>query len=229
MEIANTAMINWVYNFADYQQMYDLNSTDLLQPIFDFPAGISSFNAEATQKGFQICSADPLYQLSEADVRAHAERIFQDTVASLKATPVRLQNPAEANLHHIIQRWKQAEELFLQDYAKGRVEKRYQPATLPSLPYQTHQFHIALCTDCLFYHAAIHSDLTQVVKELCRVAEEVRIFPLLDDQGKVSDELGPLMLFLQKQNFGVEVRQVPFQLLQGGNAMLRIWAHECHL
>ena len=57
----------------------------------------------------------------------------------------------------------------------------------------------------------------------------MRIFPLLDNQGKMSDELGPLMLSFQKKNYGVEVREVAYQTLKGGNAMLRIWEQECHI
>lgn len=97
---------------------------------------------------------------------------------------------------------------------------------LPHLPYKTHQFDLVLCTDFIFHHALSHEKITEIVKELCRVAEEVRIFPLLNHQGKMSDALGPLMLMLQKKNYGVEVRQVPYQ---SGNAMLRIWGVECEV
>lgn len=98
---------------------------------------------------------------------------------------------------------------------------------LPHLPYITHQFELALCTDFIFYHSHTGEEIAIIVKELCRVASEVRIFPLLDSQRKMSAELGSLLLTLQKKNYGVEVREVPFNTLAKGNAMLRVWEQEC--
>lgn len=100
-------------------------------------------------------------------------------------------------------------------------------AQLPHLPYAAHQFDLALCTDFIFHHGLSSDDIASTVKELCRIASEVRLFPLLDNQGKMSDELGPLMLMLQKKNYGVEVREVLHQTSKGHNAMLRIWEQEC--
>lgn len=95
---------------------------------------------------------------------------------------------------------------------------------LPHFSYKTHQFDLALCTDFIFYHSHSSEEIAVIVEELCRVASEVRIFPLMDNTGKASKELGPLMLILQKKNYGVEVRSTTFK---NGNAMLRIWEQEC--
>lgn len=94
---------------------------------------------------------------------------------------------------------------------------------LPHLPYKTHQFDLALCTDFIFDHSHSTQEIEVIVNELCRIALEVRIFPLQDKQGKMCEQLGPLMLMLQKKNVGVEVRAVE------QNALLRIWEQECHL
>lgn len=144
------------YDFSDYQKMYDLSAADLTKSIFDFSAGISSFQAEATKRGVQVVSADA--------------------------------------------------------------------SQLPRFPYKTHQFDLALCTDFIFYHSHSSEEIAVLVEELCRVASEVRIFPLMDSTGKASKELGPLMLILQKKNYGVEVRSCMFK---NSNAMLRIWEQEC--
>jgi hypothetical protein len=100
-------------------------------------------------------------------------------------------------------------------------------AELPKLPYGNNAFDLALCTDLIFYHHMSNEEMLSIIRELARVAAEVRIFPLLDTHGKVSDELGPLLLQLQKNNYGVEVRQVPYHTSSGANAMLRVWEHEC--
>lgn len=100
-------------------------------------------------------------------------------------------------------------------------------AALPALPYKTHQFDLALCPDVIFDQSNEAAAMTTRIRELCRVAQEVRIFPLMDRCGKMRDEFGLLMLFLQKNHFGVEVREVPYKTSQGSSAMLRIWSQTC--
>lgn len=67
------------------------------------------------------------------------------------------------------------------------------------------------------------------IKEMTRVGKEVRIFPLLDDKGEISPLIGPVLLALQNENYGIEVKEVPSHLYEHGNAMLRVWAKECVL
>lgn len=99
----------------------------------------------------------------------------------------------------------------------------------PVLPYKTSEFDLALCSDTIFQHGLSVSAMYTAIKELCRIATEIRIFPLLDSVGKISDELGPLMLYLQKNNFGVEVRAVSCKAEHGDNALLRIWSQTCEV
>jgi len=100
---------------------------------------------------------------------------------------------------------------------------------LPTLPYKTHEFNLALCTDFIFHHDLSAEKMNAILKELCRIAEAVRIYPLLDSRGKMPESLGPLMLSFQQKNYGVEIREVSYHTLKGGNAMMRIWEQECHL
>lgn len=229
MEIAALSVVNWIYDFSDYQQMYDLTERDFTKSIFDFSAGIASFNAEATKRGMSVVSMDALYSLSDDIMRARAGKFLQDTVVQLQATPDCLKNPSLETVRSIIQLWEKTEKLFLEDYATGKLQYRYQPMQTPPFNYETHQFELALCTDFIFHHALSRENVNAILKELCRVAEEVRIYPLLDHDRKMPKELGPLMLVLQQKNFGVEVREVAYHTLKDGNAMLRIWQQECHI
>ena len=99
------------------------------------------------------------------------------------------------------------------------------------LPFADFSFDFALSAHYLFadldeqtveFHLAI-------IRELARVAKEVRIFPLIDRNGKTSEFLGPVLLGLQQDNYGVEIREVDFHLYPTGNAMLRVWAQQCEL
>ncbi|EKD76876.1 MAG: putative cytosolic protein [uncultured bacterium] len=227
MEVAHLSTTNWVCNLTDYVAMYDLSKSDLQKSIVDFPAGISSVNVEANAEGAHIISVDPFYNLTPEKMFIHAEAILQENIAYLNKTKGRLKE--ETMLDHVIHLWKNSERNFLADYEKGKSEKRYQYAALPKLPFSFHQFELALCTDFLFHHALSSDDIVRVFQALSHVALEVRFYPLLNHSGKMTDELGPFLLWLQKNNFGTEVRQVPYEIQKGGNAMLRVWSQECHL
>lgn len=229
MEIETVSAPNWIYDFSDYQQMYDLTQADFEKVILDFSAGISSFNAQACARGMQVISADPAYHLSETDMHSHARSVLHHTISQLEADPTRLQNHSVSMRQKIESLWEKTEATFLQDYAAGKLQARYQSIQLPTFPFATLQFQLALCTDYVFHHALSREKVHAILKELARVAEEVRIFPLLDSNGKMPAELGPLMLYFQQKNYGIEVREVPYHTLKGGNAMLRIWEQECHL
>ena len=199
MEIETVIAPNWIYAFSDYQQMYELTETDLKKKILDFSAGIASFNAEAHAQHHTVISLDAAYQFSEAQMKAHAQQLLHMVIAQLKENPARLQNPSSTQLQQVLSRFEKTQHLFLRDYASGKLAKRYQSITLPRLPFATQEFQLALCTDFIFHHALSQNKIQTVLHELARVAEEVRIFPLLNSAGKMPESLGPLMLYFQQK------------------------------
>lgn len=98
-----------------------------------------------------------------------------------------------------------------------------------SLPLEDFSFDFALSANYLFAGLAGQTvDTTvQIIRELARVAKDVRIFPLVDRLGLPSSMLGPVLLKLQEENYGVEIRDVAYQLQPLGHAMLRVWAKQC--
>ena len=73
-----------------------------------------------------------------------------------------------------------AMEEFLLDYDRGKAEGRYVNAELPNLPFQDHIFDLALCSHFLFlYSSTLDGEFhIAAIREMCRVAHQVRIFPL---------------------------------------------------
>ena len=105
------------------------------------------------------------------------------------------------------------------------------PVNDASLLFADFAFDIALCPNYLFTQS-VPQDVVfhlQVIRELARVAKDVRIFPLIDSLGLLSPLLGPVLLGLQQENYGVEVRDVMSSVPQKANAMLRVWAQLCHV
>ena len=77
---------------------------------------------------------------------------------------------------------------FLANYESGKEAGRYIEASLPALPFADGSFDLALCSHLLFlYSEQLGQTLHyQVIQELCRVAGDVRVFPLLALGGKRS-------------------------------------------
>lgn len=98
-----------------------------------------------------------------------------------------------------------------------------QPSTnLSSIP--DFKYDVALSKDCFFNPNENMSfeDILKRIKGLARIAKEVRIYPLSDDEGKLSSLVGPVLLSLQQENYGTEIREV-----SPANPMLRVWAQSC--
>ena len=62
----------------------------------------------------------------------------------------------------------------------------------------------------------------EAIAEMCRVAKEARIFPLLNISGEPSPLLHPVLSQLQQQGYVVEIKQVPYEFQRGGNLLLRV-------
>ncbi|MGD1702452.1 hypothetical protein [Dapis sp. BLCC M229] len=57
---------------------------------------------------------------------------------------------------------------------------------------------------------------------MCRVAKEVRIFPLLKLSGEISPLVMPIIEQLSTKGYKVEIRQVNYEFQKGGNQMISI-------
>lgn len=115
---------------------------------------------------------------------AHVDKVIQDLVTQLYITKIEFKNKARrprrpwkiSSAFRIIMR-----NFFVNNYSQGRIEDHYQVAHLPCFSFEDFQFELMLCTDLLFQSKQTSPQL--VISELCRVSSEVRVFPLLDEQG----------------------------------------------
>jgi hypothetical protein len=221
----------WGHSFQNYLLMFDLQETDLQEPILDVASGASSFNAEMHQRGYQAISSDPLYAYPFEDLQQKVERMLDNLQKRILENESRFIWQREGNTEDLMLKQHAMANIFLKDFPVGVEEGRYVAHALPELPFEDYQFSLALCANFLFdgpYHENFDFQLASLLS-LSRVAREVRIFPLLNDEGDISQNIAPLMSLLQIQNFGVEIREVPFHLQKKGNAMLRVWSNTCTL
>jgi hypothetical protein len=117
-----------------------------------------------------------------------------------------------------------AMQTFLSDYPAGLVEVRYLNSELPSLSFLNSDFDLALSSHLLFLYGRQldeefhHSSLL----ELCRVAKEVRVFPLLALGGAISPHLEGSIEMLRAGGHLVSIQRVSYEFQRGACEMLRI-------
>jgi hypothetical protein len=110
---------------------------------------------------------------------------------------------------------------FLADFPKGTAEGRYLDRSLPHLGFCDDEFDLALCSHFLFtYSDQLSVDFhVAAIEEMCRVAAEARVFPLLKSYGGPSPYLKPVDL-LRGPGYHTEVRKVAYEFQRGGDEML---------
>jgi hypothetical protein len=217
-------IVPWGRSFSEYQRMFDLNEADLAGALLGCGDGPASFNAELTAQGGSVVSVDPIYAFDAAAIRQRVQETHRTIVDKVKLTPddycwTEFRDPDALGAHRLA-----TMERFLLDYAAGRAAGRYQPQSVLSLDFADGAFTLALSSHfLLLYSEQLSFEFhCAAVRELCRVAGEVRIFPLLDLACQRSAHIEPLQQHLATYGYASEIVPVPYEFQRGGNQMLRI-------
>ncbi|HHP7246321.1 MAG TPA: SAM-dependent methyltransferase [Elainellaceae cyanobacterium] len=217
-------VVPWGRSLDEYSRMFHLTSNDLHRKILDCAGGPASFNAEMTRQGHAVVSCDPIYQFSVDEI----ERRIQNTY------PVILEGVRENIDSYVWDSISSPEQLgeirlsamrqFLDDFPTGRQQGRYQLAELPRLPFGDRHFNLVLCGHFLFSYSeqlSIEFHL-EAIRELCRVADEIRIFPIVALSGDLAPALPVVIETLAKENCQFEILTVPYQFQKNGNQLLKV-------
>jgi SAM-dependent methyltransferase len=118
----------------------------------------------------------------------------------------------------------QAMDVFLEDFEAGKAAGRYVEAELPTLPFPDGAFDLAVCSHLLFLYTSQLGEAFHraAIREMCRVAAEVRIFPLLALGGQRSPYVETGVAEFRGAGFAVTLERVSYEFQRGGNQMLRI-------
>jgi hypothetical protein len=205
--------------------MFCLTSDDLSRGVLDCGGGPASFTAELSAAGFRVVSADPIYACSASHIRARFEAAVDSMLAQVRATPYDWTWTFHRNPDDLLAHRRAALETFLEDYDSGLRQRRYVVGELPSLPFTPGSFGLAVCSHLLFLYSDLLSADFHInsLRELCRVASEVRVFPLLTLSRKPSPHLDAVRSALRADGWSSELVRVDYELQRGGNQMLRVF------
>ena len=205
--------------------MFALTEADRSRKILGCGDGPASFNAEWTARGGSVISLDPIYEFSGAEIQQRFDAVLDDVLAKVDASSDRWvwnfhQTPQGLRANRVA-----AMERFLAAYESGKTAGWYLVGELPKLPFQDGAFDLALCSHLLFLYSNLFSTEFHVASllELCRVATEVRVFPLLDLVGEPSAHLDAVRLALASQGLTTVIEPVNYEFQKGGNQMLRVF------
>ncbi|MEM9541598.1 MAG: class I SAM-dependent methyltransferase [Cyanobacteria bacterium P01_E01_bin.42] len=219
-------VVPWGRSLNDYLNMFHLTRSDFRASILDCAGGPSSFNVEMTQNHCRVTSCDPIYQFSVAEIRQRIQEAYPEIVAKLGQTLDRFVWQEVHSPQQLGELRMAAMERFLVDLERGISEKRYIVAELPDLPFDDRAFDLALCSHFLFcYSEQLSLEFHfEAIREMCRVAKEARIFPILENfTGVRSWHLDPLRAQLIEQGYQVAIERIGYEFQKGGNEMLRVW------
>jgi hypothetical protein len=217
-------VVPWGRSFDEYSRIFHLTTEDLTRNILGCADGPASFNVEMHRKGHRVISCDPLYQFTADQIKQRIDATYESVIGQTYQNKHKfvwnlIESPEELGRIRC-----EAMSDFLQDYLQGRESGRYVPAELPDLPFASTSFDMALSSHFLFLYSdsfsyAFHQ---QSIDELCRVAREVRIFPLLTYNAEPCSLVTPIVDHLQKAGRIVSIEKVPYEFQRGGNTMMKI-------
>lgn len=217
-------IVPWGRSYDEYVNMFSLTETDLQHSLLGCGDGPAGFNALLTQKGGNIISIDPIYQFDGDEISRRIAETYDIIMAQLRQNKDDFVWQSIPSITELGRLRMSAMTSFLLDYVDGKNQGRYIAGELPRLPFTDKHFNLALTSHFLFlYSEQLSKEFhQQAIREMLRVAEEVRIFPLITLGGQASPHLQPVITALEQDGFRCAIQQVAYEFQKGGNAMLVI-------
>ncbi len=210
--------------FEEYLDMFLLSAEEIKgKKILDCPAGACSFTAVGSKIGLDVTACDIAYDHSYEDLKNKGLQDIEHAMVHME----KAKNNYKWDYFHDIEGLKNHRLSALNDCTHDMREfsNRYIPVALPTLPFQNAEFDITLSAHFLFMYAdrLDYQFHIETLIELLRVSkEEVRIFPLVDLEGKRYEHLDKLINFLVNCGCIVEEVKVRYEFQINANSMLRI-------
>lgn len=210
--------------FAEYLNMFSLSVKELKgKKILDCPAGACSFTALGNREGLDVTACDIAYYHSVDDLENKGLQDIDHAMEQME----RVKNNYVWDYFKDIEGLRKHRLSALKDCADDmrKSSERYVPVTLPSLPFNDKEFDVLLSAHFIFMYAdrLDYQFHISTLNELLRVTkEEIRIFPLVDLEGKRYKHLDNLISYLNGKRCTVEEVKVAYEFQGNANSMLKV-------
>jgi len=221
-------VIPWGRSFAEYRRMFTLSESDLSGRILGCGDGPASFNAEATEDQRSVISCDPIYAFTATEIERRVRECYDIVIDQVKQNRDAFVWNDYRDADDLGQQRLAAMQRFLRDYESGQRAGRYVTASLPNLPFHAGEFTLAVSSHLLFLYSEHFSTAAHIaaITELLRVADEIRIFPLVTLGGHWSPHVAPVRDHLERAGFTVHIAPSDYEFQRAderaGNLMMRV-------
>ncbi|MCL7748670.1 SAM-dependent methyltransferase [Halalkalibacter alkaliphilus] len=210
--------------FEEYMAMFLLSSDELKgKKVLDCPAGACSFTAVGNKQGLDITACDIAYDHASEDLKSKGIRDIEYAIKHMEQAKGNYVwdyfNDVNALRNHRLNALHDCSDDMKQN------NERYIPVTLPFLPFHDDEFDVVLSAHFLFMYGdrLDYEFHLETVNELLRVTKkEIRIFPLVNLEGKRYEHLNPLKRELVGKGYFVEEKEVPYEFQKNANSMMII-------
>lgn len=210
--------------WEEYVLIFDIEEELLVgKRVLDCPGGACSFTAISKKKGIVSAAIDAAYYYPVEVLEKKGAEDIEYTISKIEEVKDRC-------------RWEYFEDT--EQLKKARIEAltqcindiradntRYFPAILPILPFEDNSFDITLSAHFLFMYAdkIDYNFHLQTIKEMMRVtAEEIRIFPITDMNGKRYEQLDEIKEWIVSMGWEANEVRVSYEFHKNVNTMLRL-------
>ncbi|WP_338786825.1 SAM-dependent methyltransferase [Metabacillus sp. FJAT-53654] len=228
VELSNKLDLNRIVfigrTYEEYVQMFSLKENELKgKRILDCPSGACSFTAVVKEKGFDVTACDIAYSVP---VESLLKKGLNDIAHAMESME-KIKHGYKWDFFSNIEELKYQRIRALKDCTASmkKFPRQYVTATLPHLPFQNNEFDLTLSAHFLFMYGdrLDYSFHLKTLKELLRVTkEELRIFPLVDLEGKRYVRLDEL---LSELGSGIRFKEerVSYEFQANAHTMLKIY------
>lgn len=224
MSVQYQKVVPWGRSLQEYVDMFNLTETDLNKSILGCGDGPASFNFEMMQQGHSVVSVDPVYEMDRNTIQKRIDETYVEVLEQTRANQDKFVWQNIPSVEELGKIRMNSMGMFLDDFEEGKKQGRYVAGGLPELPFADNSFDLALVSHLLFlYSEQLSFDFhIQAADELLRVADEVRVFPVLDLNSRKSMHLDEVIGSLLSCGFTVIEEKVNYEFQKGGNSMLVI-------
>ena len=209
--------------FEEYRRYFLLDTDDLIgKKVLDVASGVSSFCAEANNRGIEVTAFDPIYSLPGEKIRERSEPDLESVYRSIGGVPT-YRWGFYKNPDYMRRLRERASAVFFVDYTTH--SERYVAGELPELPFEGGKFDLILVSYLLFAYQdrldyGFHRDS---ILEIMRVTQgEARIYPTVTFEAQASEYIPMLRSDPVLRQFAFTEIKTDFEFLVNSNSYLKV-------
>ncbi|HRB51995.1 MAG TPA: hypothetical protein PKX63_09480 [Niabella sp.] len=212
----------WGRTLEEYTNMFGLHDILLSSRILSIADGPSTFNLQQRYRGVNVTSVDPIYNLSICELKEVFKKSYSFNKELFIENKESFNFKNEQEMEQVLAKRQNTFNTFIADYETQR--NNYHFGKLPTLDFTSNSFDLCLCSNLLFIFDHIFDLEFHInsIKEMLRISNEVRIFPLYSINGQESNYLSFVTQFLTDNNYSWTIETNDYHIYKDGNRFLKV-------